>query len=902
MPMMTLKLRPGVNAELTPSQNEAGYSISNLIRFRNALAEKLGGWAKFYAFAVNGVPKAMHAWLDLNENEYLAIGTTQTLAVLNEGALANTAPQQKTTNFTPDFSTVSASPNVVVADSNISNITTYDSVEFLTPIAVGGLILAGVYPVALNLGTTTYRIIDDINATGTVNNGGAVPVFTATAGSASVSVLLTANAMTVGDEINFPIATVLSVTGNDTYTKSLLHANGTDASTTITDSNAGGSAHTWTAAGNAQIDTAQYKFGGASLLCDGTGDWVTTADSTDFTLGSGDWTIDIQVRPNTNAAVLRIAGQGPVGLAAASTPWYIERLATNKIRAYVSNGATFTTIDSTTSIVTGSWWQIAVERDGSTLRLMVNGVQEATAAFSGTVPNGTNALRVGAAGEDTTTPWNGWLDEFRLSVGIARSAASLLAATAEYGVAAVEILGTYTAIAITDANNFIIAISQVANASGIYAMNGGLARLRYYIALGPVSATSGYGIGTYGSGGYGTGSSSAAQTGTDITATDWTLDNWGQTLLACPEGDGIYQWTPNSGVSNAQLIGTAPAKNNGIFVATEIQILVAYGSTTDLTIGIDQDPLLVRWSAQGDYTDFTADLTDQAGSRRLSTGSKVVGGMAAPQFNLLWTDIGLWTMNYIGFPDTFGFNPIGFGCGLIGKHAFARLGANIYWMSDANFFVLGGGAPQVIPCTIWDVVFQDINEDQQHKSWAWANTPFNEVWFFWARESTAATEPDFYAKFNTMENTWDYGPLDRTCGINQSILGMPIAATSTGIIYEHEVSQNADGQPINAYFQTGLYALSEGQDIFFIDWVLPDMRFGDFGDAQTASLKITFYSYYYPGGAAQTHGPYTYTSTTQYLNPRIRGRLVSIKVESNDLDSFWRIGAMRFRAARDGRL
>ena len=71
-----LKLRPGVNSELTPSQLEAGYAVSNLIRFRDGLAEKLGGWRKFYQFAVGGVPKALHAWQDLNDVRYLGVGTT----------------------------------------------------------------------------------------------------------------------------------------------------------------------------------------------------------------------------------------------------------------------------------------------------------------------------------------------------------------------------------------------------------------------------------------------------------------------------------------------------------------------------------------------------------------------------------------------------------------------------------------------------------------------------------------------------------------------------------------------------------------------------------------------------------------------------------------------------------
>ncbi len=686
MPMTMLKLRPGVNAELTPSQNEAGYSSSNLIRFRNGLAEKLGGWEKYYDFAVGGVPKALHAWLDLNENKYLGVGSTTILGAIIDDQLTNLTPQQLTTNFSPDFSTTNGTPNVIVDDSNLTaGATVFDSVEFLTPVSVGGIILSGVYPIDANLGTTTYRIVADTDATATVSNTGEVPTFTTTSGSATVNVDLDDHGLSVGQQINFPISTT---------------------------------------------------------------------------------------------------------------------------------------------------------------------------------------------------------------------------------VGGIVILGTYSVTNVVGVDDFEIATSTLATSSTSGQMNSGNARLLYNIALGPVPASTGYSVGGYSDGGYSTGASPGQITGTPITATDWTLDNWGQVLIACPEGGGIYAWVPGTGLQNAQMIGTAPAHNTGCFIATEIQIAVAYGSDQDLAIGLDRDPLLVKWSAQGDYTDWTADLDDQAGSRRLSTGSRIVGGMAAPQFNLLWTDIGVWNMNYIGFPDVFGFVPIGYGCGLIGKHAAVRLGANIYWMSQSNFYVLGGGAPQVIPCTVWDVVFQDLNtannpatgRPYSDKSWAWANTPFNEVWFFFPRASTSATEPDFFVKYNTLENTWDYGPMDRTAGINQSILGMPISASSAGLIFEHEVSNNADGAALNSYFQSGLYQLSEGNDILFVDWILPDMRFGDFGDPQTATLMITFTSYYYPGGPSETHGPFTYTNSTQYINTRIRGRLIDVKIESNDLNSFWRVGGMRLRGAIDGRL
>jgi hypothetical protein len=87
-------------------------------------------------------------------------------------------------------------------------------------------------------------------------------------------------------------AAPLASAGNDSFTKILLHMDGTNGSTTFTDSNSGGSAHTWTAAGDAKLTTGTYKFGGASGIFDGTGILSLHADSSDFTLGSGDWTVD----------------------------------------------------------------------------------------------------------------------------------------------------------------------------------------------------------------------------------------------------------------------------------------------------------------------------------------------------------------------------------------------------------------------------------------------------------------------------------------------------------------------------------------------------------------------------------------------------------------------------------
>lgn len=678
MPMGAIRLIPGVDTEKTYVLNEAGISTSSLIRFREGLVELLGGWERFYPFSVSGFVRSLFAWQDFNETGRLAVGTTTELNVVTQGGdLSDITPQILTSDFAPNFSTTAGSANVVVTDPNINNVTIFDSVYFNTPIAIGGLVLSGLYPIDLVLGPTSYRIVAGSPATSTSTTA-AVPQFDTTNGSSTVLVTIAAHGLAAGGAVNFPIATT---------------------------------------------------------------------------------------------------------------------------------------------------------------------------------------------------------------------------------VGGVIILGTYTVVEVTSANQFSIRASNQASSTTSVSMNSGDAQILYYISLGPPEPGTGYGIGSYGTGGYGTGSTNSAQTGTPITATDWTFDNWGQTLLACPRNGGIYYWEPSGGFENAQLISSGPTFVGGIFVAMPAQILVAWGASKTQNIGIDQDPLLVRWSDQLDFTTWTASTTNQAGSFRIPNGSRIVGGMQAPQNALIWTDLDVWAMQYVGFPLVFGFNKVGTSCGLISAHAMTQLGSAVYWMGRSNFFVMTGGGAVPMPCTVWDAVFQDLDENSIDKCWAWSNTPFNEVWWFYPSASGGTGQCDKYVKYNVVEQAWDYGTLDRTAGVDQSVLGMPIAASATSIIYQHETGYAADGAALNASIRTGYFAISEGQEVMFVDWFIPDMRWGTFNGDQNATVTITFYSVMYPGDTNErSYGPYPLTSTTKFINPRIRGRFCAIEIASSSVGTWWRIGKPIYRGAPDGRL
>src|ERR1700688_3876692 len=120
MPFGSVRLIPGVNTEKTPTLNEAGVNQSALIRYKDSLIQKLGGWTPYYPFTVTTVPRDLHGWDDLNNLGHLAVGATNALQVITSGQVANITPQILTSNFTSNFSTVANSTTVTVIDSNIS--------------------------------------------------------------------------------------------------------------------------------------------------------------------------------------------------------------------------------------------------------------------------------------------------------------------------------------------------------------------------------------------------------------------------------------------------------------------------------------------------------------------------------------------------------------------------------------------------------------------------------------------------------------------------------------------------------------------------------------------------------------------------------------------------------------
>lgn len=371
---------------------------------------------------------------------------------------------------------------------------------------------------------------------------------------------------------------------------------------------------------------------------------------------------------------------------------------------------------------------------------------------------------------------------------------------------------------------------------------------------------------------------------------NWSIDNFGSALLACYQNGPLLAWNPPIGAGNLALQGIpgAPSINTGMFVAMPQAQVIAFGSD----VGGLQDPLLVRFSDAGNYTGWTASATNQAGSYRLSRGSGIIGGIQAPDTALLWTDIDLWSMKYVGTPLVYSFNIVQTGCGLIAQRARCALFGQTYWMSQKQFFTTGSGGVSVLPCPVWDEVFGDLDEDHLDIIWAESNAGFGEIMFFFASQSGGTGEIDKYAKYNVFNQLWDYGFLERTAGIDQSVFGSPIMIDANRRIQQHEIGYDDDNIAMSgAFIESGFLDIGEGDFMQLIQQIIPDFKW--FGENGSVTIKL--FCKNYPSDNGIMYGPYTVNSSTRFLSPRIRARQIAFRIEFAPVRGYGaRLGATRY--------
>ena len=322
----------------------------------------------------------------------------------------------------------------------------------------------------------------------------------------------------------------------------------------------------------------------------------------------------------------------------------------------------------------------------------------------------------------------------------------------------------------------------------------------------------------------------------------------------------------------------------------------------------DQDRLMIRWSDSENPVEWEPLETNSAGGLRIPTGSEFIGALETKQEILVWSDAALHSLRYVGAPYEYGIDRIGL-TSLASPNAMAATNDQVFWMGTSGFYRYDGRVSP-LDCSLKSYVFDDINLLQADKIIACANMGFNEVWWFYP--SASASENDRVVIYNYKENVWSLGELTRTAWIDRSIEDFPRAACTDGYIYYHEYGvddgSTTPASAINAWIESGPFEIGQGDQFGFAWRLIPDVSFSG-STVLNPSVIFTLKADVEPGSDfLQTSANTTIRAATipveqftQQSQFRLRGRSVTLRVESDDVGVAWRLGVPRIDVRPDGR-
>lgn len=462
---------------------------------------------------------------------------------------------------------------------------------------------------------------------------------------------------------------------------------------------------------------------------------------------------------------------------------------------------------------------------------------------------------------------------------------------------------TFQVVSTSGLNNFFISVTSVAVSTETNQGNGTLSYLLETEATDNIQGL-GYGAGIYDAGASTTGerawSDAATASNIIFQANQWSMDNWGEDLLAVRRGGQLIHWDADASVApvRATLVATAPDQINSIVVSPNDRHVIALG-TKEYGTGTF-NPLLVRWSDQEDYTNWTPSATTTSGEIQLVDGTAITGGIRTRNAIHIWTDRALYGLQFVGPPFIFQTQLLGDNAGLIGPHAAIELEGVTYWMGYNDFFAFNGRV-QKLNCTVRRFIYDSFHMAQADKVYCGTNSEFHEV--IWLYPANNSLEPNRYVIYNTLENHWVFGEgifttfEDRNT-FNNTITTGRVSATASPYFWDNELPDvyTGDGQILTSYIKSADFDIEDGDELMFMDRLIPDYSL------DSGSIQITLQTKEYPSGSTITKGPYTIDSSTRKIDFRARGRQAAITVSSSDEEATdWRWGSLRLAIKPDGR-
>jgi len=471
----------------------------------------------------------------------------------------------------------------------------------------------------------------------------------------------------------------------------------------------------------------------------------------------------------------------------------------------------------------------------------------------------------------------------------------------------------YQINSVVNANSYTI-LATAANGTSVSASssdtsNGGGSTVGAYEISGGLDVfvgSTGWSADAWGSSTWGSTSSLAANNQLRL----WSMDNFGEDLIANPRAGNIYYWD-NTGGFGARAVPLSSRSGANLAPTRGLQVIVSDVDRHVLVLGADPivngartgavDPLLIAFSDQENAAEWEPRSTNTAGDLRCSAGSEIVGGLRARQETLIWTDVALYSLQFIGTPLTFGLNLINEGVTLIGPNCAVNTPAGIFWMDRKGFYGYTGTVKD-IKCTVQSYVYDDFNQSQSYQFFGFVNKEFNEVGWFYCSASSIVI--DRYVTYNYVEGSWAIGQMSRTAWLDEGISINPIAAgkdSSLAYLYSHELGNDDDGSPMESvYVQSGDFDIGDGEEFQFIKRMIPDITFNGTGgsnQAIDAVLKVRDY----PGDPLATEQTTSFTGTTSKISMRARGRQAALRFQSGAAGVGFRLGKTRLDMQPNGK-
>jgi hypothetical protein len=329
------------------------------------------------------------------------------------------------------------------------------------------------------------------------------------------------------------------------------------------------------------------------------------------------------------------------------------------------------------------------------------------------------------------------------------------------------------------------------------------------------------------------------------------------------------------------------------------------------------NPMLVRWSDQSNAYQWIPQVTNQSGEFALTNGSYIMAAKATRQEILVWTDSCLYSQQYLGSPYVWGFQVLMDNISVISPNSMITVNNVTYWMGRDRFYMYSGRV-EVLPCSLRQYIFADINNDQAYQVFAGANEAYNEVWWYYVSQSSSNTVVDKYVIYNYLDRVWYYGNLNRSAWIQSGTQPYPIAADYNGRLLYHENGcddqATSSAQPIDAYIQSSDFDIGDGHNFGFVWRILPDINFNGSTTNEplvtmTVRPRVNSGTPYGVADNPQVASAQNYTTIPQYtiqqfdgqVYTRLRGRQMAFRIESNTLGVAWQLGSPRIDIRPDGR-